>query len=67
MSDGTPWGTIHKQKELKAKQAELDDLQGKVKKFKIALQNEINTSYNKGSIDKTAHTKIQILIMSSRL
>jgi hypothetical protein len=69
MHDGTPWGMIHKQKELNLKHAELVEaqnelagLQRKVKKFEHDLEQESEKLLANGNIDDVALRKIKHMI-----
>lgn len=69
MYDGTPWGMIHKQKELDLKHAELtkvqndlDVLQQEIKNFMHNLEQESKKLNANGNLDDVALRKIKRMI-----
>ena len=69
MYDGTPWGMIHKQKELNLKhaelikvQSELDSFRRNVKKFMHNLEQESKKLHANGKLDDVGFRKIQRMI-----
>jgi len=69
MYDSTPWGMIHKQKELNLKHAELqklqsnfDGLEQKVKNFMKTLEQVSVKLHTNGNLDDIAFRKLKRMI-----